>query len=165
MDAVHRLYPNGNLALCRKRKLELKYFSFVDITKEDFLNYKYNNNNLGKFCYLASSGQISFAFLMKSWHLMPENSWKMSVNYSEKNIASTKADNRNFKTIAWNNLSSQPTSPIQALAMCSLLPKLQLISVGVLNVSRAGGTALISYSGKICAVARDGLSLIPRFKI
>lgn len=25
---------------------------------------------------MASSGQVSFAFLMKSWHLMPENTWK-----------------------------------------------------------------------------------------
>lgn len=118
MDAVHRLYPKGNLSHCGKRKLELKYFSFVDITKECVLNYKYNNCNLGQFCYLASSGQVSFAFPMKSWHLMSENSQKMSVNYSEKNIASTKADNRNFKTITWNNLSSQP---IQALVMCSVL--------------------------------------------
>lgn len=101
MDAVHRLYPKGNLSHCGKRKLELKYFSFVDITKECVLNYKYNNCNLGQFCYLASSGQVSFAFPMKSWHLMSENSQKMSVNYSEKNIASTKADNRNFKTITW----------------------------------------------------------------
>lgn len=118
MDAVHRLYPKGNLSHRGKRKLELKYFSFVDITKECVLNYKYNNCNLGQFCYLASSGQVSFAFPMKSWHLMSENSQKMSVNYSEKNIASTKADNRNFKTITWKNLLSQP---IQALVTCSVL--------------------------------------------
>lgn len=166
MDAVLRLYPNGSLARCGKRKLELKYFSCVDITKEGFLNYKYNNRNLGQFCYLASSGQVSFAFLMKSWHLMPENSWKMSVNYSKKNIASAKADNRNFKTIVWNNLSSQPTSPIQALAMCALLSKLPLISEGVLNVSRKGHTAHISYCGETCAtVTCDGLSLTPRSTI
>lgn len=86
----------------------------------------------------------------------------MSVNYSEKNIASTKADNRNFRTIAWNNLSSQPTNPIQALAMSSLLPKLMLISVGVLNVSRTGGTAHISYCDKTSATTCDGLSTDPQ---
>ena len=165
MDGVHSLYRNGKLAHCGKRKLELKYLSFIDLTKEEFLNYKYNNHNLGQFCYLASSGQVSFAFLMKSWHLVPENSWKMSVNYSEKNIASTKVDNRNFKTIVWNNLSSQPTIPIQALAMCLLLPKPPLVSVGVLDVCRTGGTAHISYRGKTCAFTCDGLSLIPRSKI
>jgi len=66
MDAINRFYPKGNLSHCAKRKLELKYFSFVDITKECVLNYKYNNCNLGQFCYLASSGQVSFAFSMKS---------------------------------------------------------------------------------------------------
>jgi len=66
MDGVHSLYRNGKLAHCGKRKLELKYLSFIDLTKEEFLNYKYNNHNLGQFCYLASSGQVSFAFLMKS---------------------------------------------------------------------------------------------------
>lgn len=164
LDAVHRLYPNDNFALSKKRKLDFKYFSFVDVTKEGFLNCKYNNCNLSKFCYLASSGQVSFVILMKSWHLMPENSWKMSVNYSEKNIASTKTNNRNFKTIVWSNLSSLPTSPIQALAMCSLLPRLPLISVRVLNVSRTGGAAYTSYCAKTCAVTCDGLSPIPRSK-
>lgn len=65
MGAARRLHPRGILADCGKRKLELKYFGFVGITKV-FLNYKYNNRNLGKFCYLPSSRQVSSAFPMKS---------------------------------------------------------------------------------------------------
>lgn len=161
MDAVQRLDSNNSLALYGKRKLHVKNFCFIIITKEGFLNYKYNKCNSGKFCYLESSGQVSFAFLIESWHWMPENRWEMSVNYSEKNIAA----NRNFKTIARNILSDYVPSLIQALAMCSLLPKPPLTSVGVLNVSRTGSAAHISYCGKTSAVTCGGLSLIRRSKI
>lgn len=131
------------------------------ITKEGFLNYKYNNCNSGNFCYLESSGQVSFAFLIESWHLIPENRCEMSVNYSEKNVA----NNRNFRTIAWNNLSAYLPSPIQASAMYSLLPKPPLTLMGVLEGSRTGSTAHISHCGKSSAVTCDGLSLIPRSKV
>lgn len=161
LDAVQRLDSNNSLALYVKRRLQAKYSCFIIITKEGFFNYKYNNRNSGKFCYLEWSGQVSFAFLIESWHLMPENRWEMSVNYSEKNAA----DNRNFRTIAWNNLSAYLPSPIQALAMCSLGLKPPLTLVGVLNRPRTGSTAHISHCSTTSAVTCDSLSLIPRSKI